>query len=388
MRRHYALVAAALASGLALATACSSNHGDSSDKDRWPSGASPSAQNSAEAQPKKELVAVTWCDTLHPGYRTQQKFALDGSRFGSPVYFNVTPVDAVTNVTQAGCTSNLSGAELRSAFTVDYDTIVTTKTDNGSRHVGFEGSVNSVPETGEGGVPDPTPNNFYDLTGIAADSLQRVLDTPGAVTPDKKVYFTRETDGESGSEPAYQLMVADPNTPAKAVRSIKEDGNVFFPPNATKPFVNTGDTFSGAGAFYVEGGAYGFEGSDGGLKFGSQPDLEAGKGILYKTPDISDTLHPFYVYDRHHVLASTQEVIFDLTVSANNVTAKKILTAPGHYVGDALLVGDTIIFIAGDDKGESSVYTVPATGGTERRVYQFPAGTTGAVNILGIANAS
>ncbi|MFG3149079.1 hypothetical protein [Streptomyces sp. NPDC048243] len=387
MSRSLALVAAALVGGLALATACSSNQTDSSNKDQRPSSARPSAQ-AQQTQPREQLIAITWCDTLHAGYRTQQKFALDGSRSGSPVYFNVTPVDATANATQAGCNNNLSGAELRSAFTADYDTIVTTKTDNGSRHAGFESSVSSVPETGEGGAPDPTPDNFYDLTGISADSLQEVLDTPGAVASDKKVYFTRETDGESGSDPTYQLMVADPDTPATPVRSIKEIGNVFFPPNATKPFVNTGHTSSGANAFYAKGGAYGFEGADGGLKFGSQPELEADKGTLYKVPDAGDILRLFHVYDRRHVLASTQEAIFDLTLSGSKVKAKKILTAPGHYLGDALLVGDTIIFIAGDDKGESSLYTVPTAGGSERRVYQFPAGTTAAVNILGTANSS
>ncbi|MFJ8196956.1 hypothetical protein [Streptomyces sp. NPDC096152] len=97
---------------------------------------------------------------------------------------------------------------------------------------------------------------------------------------------------------------------------------------------------------------------------------------------------PFHVYDGHHLLASTQEALYDLALSGHKIAAKKILSAPGHYLGDALLVGSTIMFVAGDDKGEQSLYTLPVTGGTEKRVYQFPANTTAGVNILGTADAS
>ncbi|MFJ8196957.1 hypothetical protein [Streptomyces sp. NPDC096152] len=259
----------ALVTGLAFSTACASGHSGSRSKNVRASSTTPSASASKRRQSEQQLVVITWCDTLNAGYRAQQKFTLDGSRVGSPVYFNVTPVDAMTSATQAGCMHSLSGAELRSVFTADYDTIVTTKTDNGSRHAGFEYSVSSVPETSDGGAADPTPNNFFDLTGIPADSLMKVLDTPGAVGPDKKVYFTREVDGETGSDATFQLMAADPNTPAKPVRALEEGGTVFFPPNATKPSISTTGDVSGH-AVYVKGGAYGFEGTQDGLNFGTQ----------------------------------------------------------------------------------------------------------------------
>lgn len=382
--------------GMFAATAsvalCLALAGCSSQDDGRQTGASntSSTQSSTQAPKKqpasKKLVVVTWCDTLHPGYRTQQKFTVDGARVGDPAYFNVVPADGMTDATRAGCNSALTGAEMGSAFMGGYDTIITTKTENGSRHAGLEYSVKTVPEP-VNGVPSSKPDNFFDITGISADSLGTVLDTPGAIGPDGKVYFTRETVGADGADSTYQLMAGDPNTPAKPVRTLKEAGNVFFPPNATKPFINTDGNTSGRG-YYVKGGAYGFDSDTGRLYFGTQDTLEAGSGKPYTVTGTDDMLNPFYVYDQHHLLASTQEGLYDVRISGGTAKASLIVSAPGHYIGDALLIGDDIVYLVSDDKGDISLYVSPLSGGAEERIYQFPSGTTGHVNILGMSNAS
>ncbi|HSW91056.1 MAG TPA: hypothetical protein VLG09_00235 [Candidatus Saccharimonadales bacterium] len=374
-------VAVSMTLGLTL-TGCSLQDDDqSTGTDR---SSTPSAQSSVGAvkkQPAGDLIVMTWCDTLHAGYRTQQKFTIDGARIGDPVYFNVVPTDGMTDATRAGCNSSLTGAEMASAFVGGYDMIVTTKTDNGSRHAGTEYSVKTVPDP-VGGVPSSNPDNFYDITGIGADSLSTVLDTPGAVGPDGKIYFTRETVGADGADSTYQLMAGDPDTPAKPVRTLKEAGIVFFPPNATKPFINSDSNASGRGC-YVKGGAYGFDGSAQGLYFGTQDQLTADKGKLYAVTGASDMLNPFHVYNERHLLASTQEALYDVTISGDTAKAIPIVSAPAHYIGDAKLVGDNIVYLVSDDKGVVSLYVSPVSGGTEKSIYQFPSGTTGHVNILG-----
>jgi hypothetical protein len=367
---------------------CSSQD-DDSGKQADPKVSASSARPSVSASKKRpadKLIVITWCETINAGYRTQQKFTIDGARAGEPAYFNVVPADGLTDATRVGCNSSLTGAEMASAFMGGYDTIVTTKTENGSRHAGLTYSIDTVPEP-VNGVPSSVPDNFHDITGIAADSLGTVLDTPGAVGPNKKIYFTRETVGADGADSTYQLMAGDPNTPAKPIRTLKEDGNVFFPPNATKPFIDSDGNGSGRGC-YVKGGAYGFEGTTQGLHFGTQDQLTADKGKLYPVTDVDDTLDPFYVYDQHHLLASTQEGIYNVVISGDTVKATSIVSAPGHYIGDALLFGDNIVYLVSDDKGEVSLYVSPLNSGTEKRVYQFPSGTTGHVNILGMSSTS
>jgi hypothetical protein len=376
--------------------ACSSqSHHDNGSKSTVNAPQLHTPQHAQGTQTTQQLVAVTWCDP-HPqkaGYRTVQKFDLNGTPVGKPAYFNVALTEVTaTGATEASCSSGINGAEMSSAFVGDsYDAIVTTKVYGSNNvHEGFEYSVSSVPAITNGSsTPDPTPNNFYDITGLSPDSATKVIDLPGAMSPSRKVYFVRVETQVGSDTQVYVLMKGDANTPAKPIRQVVDPGAVFFAQNDAVPYIASDDNTAGRGV-YIKGGTYGFEGTSGALNFGTQQQLSTGNGTSYKVTGIGDTdiLHPFHVYNKQHLLASTQEGIYDVTISGNKATAKKLFDATGNYIGDAQLVGNTIMFNVNTDAGDNALYTVSVTGDTWKKVHSFPHGSTGDVNILGTVNAS
>jgi hypothetical protein len=384
-----------IAGSLVLTAACSSqSHHDNGSKSTINAPQLHVPQHAQGTQTAQQLVAVTWCNQQNTGYRTVQKFDLNGTPVGKPAYFNVAPTGRTEmGATEAGCSSGIDGSEMSSSFVVgsNFDTIVTTKAfDSGSIHEGTEYSVKGVPAiTDDSGAPDPTPNNFYDVTGLRPDSATKVIDLPGAMSPSGEIYFVRVETQVGGNAQVYVLMKGDVNTPAKPVRQVVDPGAVFFGQGSTEPYIASGSNMAGRGV-YVKGGTYGFEGTSGALNFGTQQQLSTGNGTSYKVTGVNDTdiLHPFQVYDKQHLLASTQEGIYDVTITGDKATAKKLFDATGNYIGDAQLVGDKIMFVMNTDSGDSALYTVSVTGDAWKKVHSFPHDSTGGVNILGTVNAS